>query len=220
MGTRGRAALNGCVNTRDGNQVAAIAGPTLERVFDREWLCARSQNLLVVSSFNSQLMYFMVWYTVIKIYVAAMRLNLWELRRKDNKCFRLVLLEKYAIYEIVWNKQYFYLKIFVNFPISCKWTTEVCFLSIKHVTVIIIYFAAWMTLVAYMNNFKQFSAIAHIFHTLIFRLSTVNFHGWDVEIDTSRVHFETYTVIANQQGAFVLCSSQLFCVKSTIQIAA
>lgn len=36
MGTGGQADLYGCVNTRDGNQVAAMSSPTLDRVFDRE----------------------------------------------------------------------------------------------------------------------------------------------------------------------------------------
>lgn len=40
MGTGGQAALNGCVNTRDGSQVAAMSGPTLDRVCGRGWLCA------------------------------------------------------------------------------------------------------------------------------------------------------------------------------------
>lgn len=36
MGTGGQAALNGCVNTRDGNQVAAMPSATVDRVFDRD----------------------------------------------------------------------------------------------------------------------------------------------------------------------------------------
>lgn len=52
--------LNGCVNTRDGNQVAAMSGPTLDRVFDRGWLRAWSQNCVVVSFPNSLLMLFMI----------------------------------------------------------------------------------------------------------------------------------------------------------------
>lgn len=35
MGAGEQAALNGCVNTRDGNQVAAMSDPTLDRVFNR-----------------------------------------------------------------------------------------------------------------------------------------------------------------------------------------
>lgn len=61
MGTGGQAALNGCVNTRDGNQVAAMSGPTLDRVFDMGWLCAWSQNCVVVSFSNSQLVLYMFY---------------------------------------------------------------------------------------------------------------------------------------------------------------
>lgn len=36
MGTGGQAALTGSVNNRGGNLVAAMSGPTLHRVFNRE----------------------------------------------------------------------------------------------------------------------------------------------------------------------------------------
>lgn len=60
MGAGGPAALNGCVNNRDGNQVAAMSGPTLDRVFDRGWLCAWSQNCVVVSFSDSQLVLYIL----------------------------------------------------------------------------------------------------------------------------------------------------------------
>lgn len=168
MCTGGQAALNGCVNTRDGNQLAAMSGTTLDRVFDRGWLCASdcSQNLVVVSFSWSQLvLYGVVFYDKIhsnkNIFCCSdtIRNNFWVLWCIHNKCFSLVMVENiYLIWDCV--KQTILLFV-MNRPISCKWTTEFCFVSIKHVTVIIICLAAWMVLVACMNKSKQSNTFSH-----------------------------------------------------------
>ncbi len=66
-----------------------------------------------------------------------------------------------------------------------------------------------MIFVACMNKFKQFSAIACIFTRWF--LSPVWLAVMEgMQKQTSEYFMKDYAVIASQQGAFVLCSGQLF----------
>lgn len=84
-----------------------------------------------------------------------------------------------------------------------------CILSIKHVIVIIIYFAAWMISAACMNNFQQSSLITHIFTRWSFiPVSTLSLQ--DVKHLDNLVHDKSYAVVANQQGYLFFAVANYF----------